>query len=113
MRITGPMVGSRCRPMCWVCEAHHHYVHERGGRVEADGHGGFRFFRPDGREVLPAPALPAVHPDPVKVITQAWLPPGATVGPGTGLPTWQGERPDYEWMGWCLGSLESRQERGR
>ena len=78
--------------------------------MEALPGGEFRFFLPDGREVLPAPPVPEVTEDPVNLLVRQWLPPLVAITPSTGRPTWQGEKPDYEWMGWCLGSLASREE---
>jgi hypothetical protein len=62
--------------------------------------------------VLTPPSLPAplVKEDPVNLLVRQRLPPLVQITPSTGLPTWQGEKPDYEWMGRCHGSLSSREE---
>ncbi len=80
-----------------LCKSHHTLVHEGGYRVEALPGGGFRFLRPDGRELLPAPPLPAVIGDPAKALAARWIPPDVTLTPSTGLPTWQGDPVDYDW----------------
>jgi len=79
-----------------LCRAHHVFVHEMGYRVEPLANGRFRFLRPDGREVLQAPPLPAVAADAARVLTDRWLPPGAEITPTTGRASWQGERVDYD-----------------
>ena len=88
-----------------ACSQHHHLVHEGGFAVEALPDGGFRVLRPDGTEVLPVPPAPAVTREPVQALAEDWVVPGVRIGPDTGMPTWQGEKPDYEWMGFCLDSL--------
>ncbi len=81
-----------------LCRAHHTLVHEGGFRIEALAGGRFRFLRPDGRELLPAPPIPAVMDDPVASLAESWIPPEVTITPSTGLPTWMGERVDYDWI---------------
>jgi hypothetical protein len=87
-----------------VCRAHHTLVHEGGYRVEALPGGKFRFFRPDGREVLPAPPAPAVIGDPAEALAARWISPGVTLTPSTGRPTWDGEPVDYDWTLASLGT---------
>jgi hypothetical protein len=41
-----------------LCRQHHRAVHEEGFRVELLASDEVRFFRPDGRELPPAPAIP-------------------------------------------------------
>ena len=86
-----------------LCRAHHTLVHEGGFRVEALAGRGFRFLRPDGGELLPAPPMPAVSGDPASALARSWIPPEVTLTPSTGLPYWQGERADYDWMLLSLG----------
>jgi hypothetical protein len=94
-----------------LCRAHHVFVHELGYRVELAAGGGFRFRRPDGREVLASPPLPTVTGDAAQVLARQWLPPGVHITPSTGRTTWQGERVDYDmalealWM--CDGADSS------
>jgi len=85
-----------------LCRRHHTFVHEGGYRVEALPGGRFRFLRPDGREVVPAPALPAVTGDAWAALTQRWVPPDVTITPDTGYPEWDGEPVDYDWVLSCL-----------
>ena len=79
-----------------LCRAHHVFVHEMGYRVEALPGGRFRFLRPDGRELLQAPPLPAVSVPAARGLTERWLPPTAQITPTTGRAAWQGERVDYD-----------------
>ena len=77
---------------------HHPLIHEGGARVEALPDGGFRYFWPNGTEVV------AVPPRPKLEATEAWrmaarfVPKGVEIGPDTGRPTWMGERADYDFM---------------
>ena len=86
--------------LCLLCHRHHVAVHEGGVTMEALSDGGFQFFRPDGSELVAAPPLPAV----AWVQVSRFVPRGVDIRPETNLPSWGGERPDYEWMGWCLQS---------
>ncbi len=70
-----------------LCRAHHTLVHEGGYRIEPLAGGRFRFLRPDGREVLAAPTVGPVAPDPVSVLATDWLPPDLSVTPDTGRAT--------------------------
>ena len=80
-----------------LCRAHHTLVHEGGYRVEPLPDGRFRFLRPDGEPLLPAPPVPAVTADPAAALTARWVPDDVTITPSTGRPTWQGEPVDYDW----------------
>lgn len=80
-----------------MCKAHHVLVHEGGYRVETITGGKLRFLRPDGRELVAAPATGPVDPDPASALVTHWLPPDLSVGPDTGRPSWDGEPVDYEW----------------
>jgi hypothetical protein len=80
-----------------VCKYHHTLVHEGGHRVEAAPDGHFRFFTPDGREVLPVPPLPAVRDDPQTTLMSKWVPSDVSIDGETPKPSWQGEIPDYAW----------------
>ena len=87
-----------------LCRAHHTLVHEGGFRVEALPGGRFRFLRPDGRALLPAPPMPAVIDDPVECLAERWIPPEVNLTASSGLPSWQGERVDYDWIVQALGT---------
>jgi hypothetical protein len=74
---------------------------EQGGvTMEALSDGGFRFVRPDGTVVVAAPPLPVA----AWAQVSQFVPRGVDLRPETNRPSWEGERPDYEWMGWCLQS---------
>jgi hypothetical protein len=64
--------------LCWH---HHHLVHKRGWRLEHDGRGGVRCYRPDGSELL----------DPIPT----WAPPlDIELAKESIVPLWAGERFD-------------------
>jgi hypothetical protein len=86
--------------LCLLCHRHHVDVHEGGVTMEALSDGGFRFLRPDGTVVVAAPSLPVV----AWAQVSQFVPRGVDIRPETNRPSWEGERPDYEWMGWCLQS---------
>ena len=65
--------------LCWH---HHHLVHEGGWRLEHDGRGGVRCFRPDGTELRHA--IPALASEPLT----------ADVARDALLPLWDGDRFD-------------------
>jgi hypothetical protein len=90
--------------ICLLCHRHHVDVHEGGVTMEALSNGGFRFFRPDGQELVAAPPLPRVDLTRGWRELVQWVPPKVEITADTGRPTWMGERPDYDWMGWCLQS---------
>jgi hypothetical protein len=46
-----------------LCRRHHRAVHEEGFRIERDAAGGFRFHRPDGRELPHVPPAPTLETD--------------------------------------------------
>jgi 5-methylcytosine-specific restriction endonuclease McrA len=95
--------------LCSLCRRHHAYVHEHGFRLERDGTGGFRFFRPDGREVPAvgggAPALPA---EPVEALRAQHRAEGIAVDAWTGFPRWDGQPADYDHAVSCLVQQEAR-----
>jgi uncharacterized protein DUF222 len=80
-----------------LCRAHHTFMHEGGYCIESQPGGKFRFLRPDGLEVVAAPATGPVVQDPVSALATAWLSPDLCITPDTGRPTWDGEPVDYEW----------------
>jgi hypothetical protein len=84
-----------------LCRRHHRAVHEEGFRVELLPSGEARFYRPDGRVLSEAPALPPGQ----------WTTPtgfeelfgrGVTIDAGAGLPTWDGSRLD---LGYAIDGL--------
>ena len=85
-----------------LCRRHHTFVHEGGFRVEAMPGRRFRFLRPDGRELAPAPALPAITGDAGAMLVERWVPPEVTITRDTGYPEWDGDPLDYDWALWCL-----------
>jgi len=92
-----------------LCKRHHTLVHEGGYRVEALPGGKFRFLGRDGRELLPAPPMPAVNGEPADAIAVRWVSPDVTFTPESGRPTWMGESFDY---GWAVEDLMERAEKG-
>ncbi|HEY2832345.1 MAG TPA: DUF222 domain-containing protein [Sporichthyaceae bacterium] len=68
-----------------LCTAHHHLVHEEGWPLNADGVGGFRFYRPDGVE-LPAASEPLTG-NTTDLVHQHT----ATITKDTAWPDWYGE----------------------
>ena len=81
--------------LCSLCRRHHTYVHEYGFRIEANGVSGFRFFRPDGRDVMGfgSPALPR---DPISALRAGTRAEGIAIDAHTGFPRWDGRPPDYD-----------------
>jgi len=90
-----------------LCRRHHTFVHEGGYRVEAVVGGRFRFLRPDGRELVQAPALPAVTGDAETLLQERWVPADVTITPDTGYPEWDGEPVDYDWALGCLEPIRA------
>ncbi len=89
-----------------LCRAHHTLVHEGGFRVEAGEDGRFRFWRPDGEELLASPPLPAVTDGWAESLLERWLPAEVSITAEQGRPTWDGTPVDYEWAVMLLGSEE-------
>jgi len=90
--------------LCSLCRRHHTYVHEYGFRLEPDGAGGFRFFRPDGREVTATAVTPAVPADPVDGFRERHRADGLMIDRWTSFPRWDGQTPDYEHAVFILGT---------
>jgi hypothetical protein len=72
-----------------LCGFHHRLLHEGGYRVELGKHGEARFWGPDARRLVDAPALPE----------STW--PESTLAPdwpedGCALGVWRGERFDLD-----------------
>jgi hypothetical protein len=83
--------------LCWF---HHRAVHEGGFRMEATGDGVFRFLRPNGAVIPPAPPPTSAPADPVGRLqdrVRAALDqedPDHRIGPWTATPDWDGSSPD-------------------
>ncbi len=88
---------------CLLCDRHHTLVHEGGWRIQRDGER-WRFFRPDGIEVVAAPVY--LGADPVGDLSRSH---GLGVTPDTLTPTWDGRPVD---LGWAARSLTSVSRRG-
>jgi hypothetical protein len=78
-----------------LCRRHHRAVHEEGFSVELAPNGEARFYRPDGRPMPEAPALPAVAGEPVPALVSRLSSHGVAVDAGETLPAWWGGPVDY------------------
>ena len=56
-----------------------------------------RFYRPDGRRLQEAPALPVPAGEPVTALAARLASHGAAVDAGATLPDWWGGPVDYGW----------------
>ena len=88
--------------LCSLCRRHHTHVHEYSFRVESDGAGAFRFFRPDGFEVTATSAPPLLAGDAVDVLRAQHRTAGIAIDARTGFPRWDGRPPDYDHAVFCL-----------
>jgi hypothetical protein len=88
--------------LCSLCRRHHTHVHEYGFRVESDGAGGFRFFRPDGTKVDVSCAPLVLCMSPVDRLRERHRTAGIAIDAQTGFPRWDGRRPDYDQIVFCL-----------
>jgi hypothetical protein len=79
-----------------VCRVHHRAVHEGGFRVELLPDGRARFFRPDGRLVEQAPALPVVAIAPVSLLAGRLADQGVKPSAVATMPSWDGRAIDYD-----------------
>jgi hypothetical protein len=80
-----------------LCRRHHRAVHEEGFSMELAPGGEARFFRPDGRPLPEAPALPVVAREPVTALVARLASDGVVVDAGATLPDWWGGPVDYAW----------------
>jgi hypothetical protein len=80
-----------------LCRRHHRAVHEEGFSMELAPGGEARFFRPDGRPLPEAPALPVVAREPVTALAARLASDGVVVDAGATLPDWWGGPVDYAW----------------
>jgi hypothetical protein len=88
-----------------LCRRHHRAVHEEGFSMELGPDGEARFYRPDGRLLAPAPALPEVTGEPVTALVSRLANQGVAVDAEETLPSWGGGPVDY---GWEIAWLRSR-----
>jgi hypothetical protein len=83
-----------------LCRRHHRAVHEEGFSMELAPDGEARFYRPDGRPLPAAPALPAMPVsagEPVTALVARLAGHGVDVDAGATLPDWWGGPVDYAW----------------
>jgi hypothetical protein len=80
-----------------LCRRHHRAVHEEGFSLELAAEGEARFYRPDGRPLVAAPALPALAGEPVPALISRLASHGVAVDAGETLPSWWGGPVDYAW----------------
>ncbi len=91
-----------------LCRRHHRAVHEEGFSMELAPSGEARFYRPDGRPLPEAPALPMLAREPVTALVARLAGHGVDVDAGTTLPDWWGGPVDYAWE---IDWLRSRDHR--
>jgi hypothetical protein len=80
-----------------LCRRHHRAMHEEGFSMELAPNGEARFYRPDGRPLPEAPALPVVAGEPVPALVSRLASHGVAVEAGETLPSWWGGPVDYAW----------------
>jgi hypothetical protein len=80
-----------------LCRRHHRAVHEEGFSMELASDGEARFYRPDGRPLQEAPALPVPAGEPVTALVARLASHGVAVDAGATLPDWWGGSVDYGW----------------
>jgi hypothetical protein len=80
-----------------LCRRHHRAVHEEGFTMALAPSGEARFYRPDGRPLPAAPALPPVAGEPAAALVSRLAGQGVTVAAGETLPSWWGGPVDYAW----------------
>jgi hypothetical protein len=87
-----------------LCRFHHRAVHEGGFRVELLETGEVQVFRPNGRRLDEAPALPTVPPRPLVALAERLEARGALPPTPAMAPSWDGGPVDY---GWSIEFLRS------
>jgi Domain of unknown function (DUF222)/HNH endonuclease len=80
-----------------LCRRHHRAVHEEGFSMELALDGEARFYRPDGRPLPEAPALPVSAREPVTALVARLASHGVAVNAGATLLDWWGGPVDYAW----------------
>jgi hypothetical protein len=78
-----------------LCRRHHRLVHEVGFKVEADGAGDFRFFRPDGEALPAAGTFPRRRPIGCAQLVAENQRRNLNIDAATCVPHWEGETMDY------------------
>jgi len=78
-----------------LCRRHHRTVHEDGFSMDLAPDGEARFYRPDGRPLLEAPALPLPPGEPVTALAARLAGHGVAVDAHATLPDWWGGPVDY------------------
>jgi hypothetical protein len=91
-----------------LCRRHHRFVHELGFRIEADGDGGFAFFRPSGLRVEATCPAPPIGAAPVAALCERHRAEGIRIDASTGFPRWDGTPADYDHIVLCLMSRHER-----
>ncbi len=86
-----------------LCRRHHRAVHEEGFSLRLAPDGTARFYRPGGRPLPQAPALPAAAEEPAAVLAALLARLDVAVDGGATLPDWWGYPVDYAWaIDWLL-----------
>jgi hypothetical protein len=80
-----------------LCRQHHRAVHEEGFSMELAPNGEARFYRPDGRLLPVAPALPVAAGEPDTALVARLASHGVAVDARDTLPAWWGGPVDYAW----------------
>jgi hypothetical protein len=88
-----------------VCRRHHRALHEEGFTMALGPSGEARFYRPDGRLLPEAPALPVGAGEPDTALVSRLASHGVAVDARETLPSWWGGPVDYAWE---IDSLRSR-----
>jgi hypothetical protein len=70
--------------------------------MESDDAGGFRFFRPDGREVTATSTPPVLAGNPVDALHAQHQADGIAIDAQTAFPRWDGRPVDYDHAVCCL-----------
>jgi Domain of unknown function (DUF222)/HNH endonuclease len=91
-----------------LCRRHHRAVHEEGFSMELATNGEARFYRPDGRPLPEAPALPVLSQEPVTALVERLADQGVAVDASATMPDWWGEPVDYAWAIDCLRWRDSQ-----
>jgi len=80
-----------------LCRRHHRTVHEEGFSMQLAPGGEVRFYRPDGRPLAEAPALPVAAREPVTALAARLASHGVAVNAHATPPDWWGGPVDYGW----------------
>jgi hypothetical protein len=80
-----------------LCRPHHRAVHEEGFSMELTLNGEARFYRPDGRPLPVAPALPVLAGESDTALVSRLASQGVAVDARDTLPSWWGGPVDYNW----------------